>query len=81
MVYDVVDDKVRKKVADVCLDYGLERVQYSAFCGDLNANRRQELALKLRAKFGGAEGCIHVIALCDKDDAATVQIGKVLRER
>lgn len=81
MVYDVADDKVRKRVADVCLDYGLERIQYSAFRGDLNANRRQELMLKLRAKFGDADGCIHVIALCDKDDAATVQIGKVLAER
>jgi len=81
VIYDVSEDKIRNKVADVCLDYGLERIQYSAFRGDLTANRRQELVMKLQSRFGKAEGCIHIIALCDKDAARVVQMGKVLAER
>lgn len=81
VIYDVVSDKVRKKIADTCLDYGMERIQFSAFRGDLTTNRRQELILKLRKRFGKSEGCIHILALCDKDAAHVEQIGKVLAER
>jgi len=31
VIYDIVDDGLRSKVADTCLDYGLARIQYSAF--------------------------------------------------
>lgn len=81
VIYDVVDNKVRLKIADTCLDYGLERIQYSAFRGNLGRNHRQELAMKLKNRLGKAEGCIHIIALCDKDAAAVVEMGKVLSER
>jgi len=33
LIYDMPDDKLRAKVADICLDYGLDRIQYSAFLG------------------------------------------------
>jgi len=35
LVYDIPDDGKRTKIADVCLDYGLDRIQYSAFVGKL----------------------------------------------
>ena len=31
VIYDIVKDRIRKKIADVCLDYGLKRIQYSSF--------------------------------------------------
>jgi hypothetical protein len=37
LIYDIPDDRARQKVADACLDYGLERIQYSAFLGELTA--------------------------------------------
>ena len=36
LIYDIAHDGVRTKVADVCLDYGLQRIQYSAFLGELS---------------------------------------------
>ena len=33
LIYDIAHDGVRTKVADACLDYGLQRIQYSAFFG------------------------------------------------
>jgi CRISPR-associated protein Cas2 len=45
LVYDVVDDRARTKVADACLDYGLDRVQYSVFTGKLSRNHQEELML------------------------------------
>ncbi|HHY34164.1 MAG TPA: CRISPR-associated endonuclease Cas2 [Firmicutes bacterium] len=33
VIYDIVEEKVRRRIAEVCKDYGLERIQYSAFFG------------------------------------------------
>lgn len=47
LIYDIEDDRARTKVACACEDYGLDRIQYSAFCGELNRNHQQELMLKI----------------------------------
>jgi CRISPR-associated endonuclease Cas2 len=52
VIYDIPDDKLRAKVADICLDYGLDRIQYSAFLGEMNHNRREELLQKIRRQIG-----------------------------
>ena len=46
VVYDIVEDKVRNKVAKICLNKGLYRVQKSVFLGTLNKNQRDSLALE-----------------------------------
>jgi hypothetical protein len=48
LIYDIENDRLRTRIADACMDYGLERIQFSAFFGKLNRNRRQELALNGR---------------------------------
>ena len=56
LLYDIEDDRLRTRIADICMDYGLERIQFSAFFGKLNRNRRQELALKLQNELGDESG-------------------------
>lgn len=65
--YDVENDRIRTKVSETCLGYGLNRIQFSAFLGKLNRNRRQELAMRLRNEIGDENGRIHMIPLCDDD--------------
>ena len=73
VIYDIVEDRIRKKIADVCLDYGLKRIQYSAYLGDINTTRRRALDAKLTQEFGEAEGKIEVLSVCAKDfDQRTV---------
>ena len=67
VIYDVVDDRVRAKIADAFLDYGLTRIQYSAFMGELTQNRSQELILRIRKLLAGNEGQAQCIPVCDKD--------------
>jgi CRISPR-associated protein Cas2 len=43
VIYDIPHDGTRQKVADACLDYGLQRVQYSAFTGDLSRSHQRAL--------------------------------------
>lgn len=67
LVYDISDDKTRAKVADACLDYGLDRIQYSAFFGNLNKTHRRELMKKMRRLLGRRPGKIQLFPLCVND--------------
>lgn len=70
VVYDIEDDRVRGRVASACKDYGLERIQYSAFRGSLDASRRNELAVRLADTLGRDVGRILVQAVCERDAEA-----------
>ena len=67
VIYDVVEDNIRTKIADICKDYGLKRFQFSAFEGPLSRNRREELFLKLGDKLGETPGKVVLIAVCERD--------------
>jgi len=51
VIYDIVEDKIRNKIADVCLDFGLERIQYSAFFGELTHNQKETLLKKSKKTY------------------------------
>jgi CRISPR-associated protein Cas2 len=67
LIYDIEDDKLRGRTANICFDYGLERIQFSAFFGKLNRNRRQELALRLQTEIGDQSGRVRLIPVCEQD--------------
>ncbi len=66
LVYDIVDDRKRGKVADACLDYGLDRVQYSAFTGLLSRTHQEELMLRIASIIGDGAACIHLYPIDEK---------------
>jgi CRISPR-associated protein Cas2 len=67
LIYDIENDRLRTRIADACMDYGLERIQFSAFFGKMNRNRRQELALRLRNELGDESGRVRIIPVCEQD--------------
>jgi len=67
LVYDIPDDAKRTKIADVCLDYGLDRIQYSAFLGPLLPTHQGELMLKVKKILGRRPGNIQLFPLCQTD--------------
>lgn len=67
VIYDISEDKVRNKIAEVCKDYGLNRIQWSAFFGMTDRNRREELMLKFAKVIGNNPGDIQMYVICDKD--------------
>lgn len=48
LIYDITEDKLRTKTANMCKDYGLFRVQYSAFFGEISKNLHGELVRRLK---------------------------------
>jgi CRISPR-associated protein Cas2 len=67
LVYDIPDDRVRTRVADICLDYGLVRIQYSAFFGELSANHQEELLFKLRRRVGRFPCNIQLFPIAERE--------------
>ncbi len=67
LVYDIPDDRKRLKVADACLDYGLDRIQFSAFLGWLLPTQQEELFLKVKKILGKKPGNIQMFPLCAED--------------
>lgn len=52
LIYDIPHDGARQKVADACLDYGLQRIQYSAFVGDLTRTHQRALFREIQKRLG-----------------------------
>ncbi|RMH15619.1 MAG: CRISPR-associated endonuclease Cas2 [Gammaproteobacteria bacterium] len=67
LIYDIPNDNKRNKIADACLDYGLDRIQYSAFCGPISRNLQEELFLKIRRILGKQPGKIMLLSITDQD--------------
>ena len=67
VIYDIENDKIRLKISETCLDYGLVRIQYSAFLGALNKNKREELFLKLSSILDDNTGKILLQPICNRD--------------
>jgi CRISPR-associated protein Cas2 len=67
LICDIENDRLRTRASEICLNYGLERIQFSAFFGKLNRNRRQELALKLSSELGHESARIRIIPVCEDD--------------
>lgn len=65
--YDIEIDKIRTRVADICKDYGLERIQFSGFSGRLGRNKRDELFLKIIHAIKEGSGKVLILPLCERD--------------
>ena len=66
LIYDIPDDRARQKIADACLDYGLLRIQYSAFAGNLTRAHQRALFGEIRARLGRKPGNIQLFPLDEK---------------
>lgn len=66
LIYDIAHDGIRSKVADACLDYGLQRIQYSAFFGELNATHQRELLSIIEHRLGKHPANVQLFPLDEK---------------
>jgi CRISPR-associated protein Cas2 len=67
LVYDIVEDRARFKIAEACKDYGLDRVQYSAFTGLLSRNQQESLMIEIESLLGDGDGNIKLIPINSRD--------------
>ena len=80
LIYDIAHDGTRTKVADVCLDYGLQRIQYSAFLGELSHIHQRELLLKIERRIGKHGANVQLFPLDEKSWGARRMIQREEKE-
>ncbi|MDI9611035.1 MAG: CRISPR-associated endonuclease Cas2 [Archaeoglobaceae archaeon] len=66
VVYDIVDDANRTRLSKLLEKFGLSRVQYSAFRGELNPNDRSALARQVVKFIKDEKDSIFIIPLCQR---------------
>ena len=74
VAYDIPSEGVRRRVADVCKDYGLVRMQLSVFVGELETRYHEEVRAKLARRMAGREGRVDCFVICGADMPRRVTI-------
>ena len=64
VIYDISEDKVRNSIASKCKNYGLERVQKSAFLGELTKNKAEMLAIEVKDALSSPNDCVFILPSC-----------------
>jgi len=78
VLYDISEDAVRNKVASLCRDYGLMRLQKSVFLGEISATATRQLADRIRDILRGTEeeGNVMILNACEKCLSTIISIGR-----
>ncbi len=66
-IYDISNDRIRTRVAKLCKNAGLYRVQKSVFLGDMQRNRIDELHLQCEELIDDDVDSIYIFPMCDED--------------
>ncbi len=67
VIYDIVNDRTRSRIAKVCKNKGLYRVQKSAFLGTLNKNQIDELKIMCEDIMNKDEDSVYIFPMCEED--------------
>ena len=81
-LYDIPDDKLRAKVADLLQDRGLARIQRSVYLGRASPGRRALIIQELTELVGQQAARIHLIPLSaeDVDDILSLRTQPIPRK-
>jgi len=67
VIYDISDDDVRRKAADICLGNGLDRIQKSAYAGRIPRLTRKHLISRLQSLSLGIDDSIMILVVTDEE--------------
>ena len=67
VIYDISDDRPRGKVAKLCKEAGLYRVQKSVFLGTIERNRLDELSLEIDEHLDEDADSVYIFPMCQPD--------------
>lgn len=63
VIYDISENKVRSKIVGLCKNFGLRRVQKSAFLGSLTKNKAEMLYEKSKEVLKESD-CVFFLPAC-----------------
>jgi len=75
-IYDIKEDKIRRKIVKECKKMGLYRVQKSVFLGTIEPNRFDELCIYTESIIEPQNDSVYFFPLCQKDFKSVVTYGQ-----
>ena len=67
ILYDISLNKPRSRVAKLCKEAGLYRVQKSVFLGSIVRNRLDELRMQINELMNEATDSVYIFPMCEPD--------------
>ena len=67
VMYDIADDKIRRKAIKICKNVGIYRVQKSIFLGDIEENDFDEVKLRLEDTVDLKNDSVYVFTMSKKE--------------
>jgi len=80
-MYDIEIDKSRTKVAKLCKQAGLYRVQFSVFLGTLDSNQKDTLQLQIESLIDEETDSVYIFPMSKNELQATVLLGKAFDKK
>ncbi len=81
VIYDISDDAKRSRIAKVCKNKGLYRVQKSAFLGTLNKNQIDELKVMCEDIINPDEDSVYIFPMCEDDFRKVLLLGQAFDKK
>jgi len=81
VMYDIEIDKSRTKVAKLCKQAGLYRVQFSVFLGTIDANQKDTLQLQIEQLINEETDSVYIFPMSKAELQATVLLGKAFDKK
>ena len=81
VMYDIEIDKSRTKIAKLCKQAGLYRVQFSVFLGTLDTNQKDTLQLQIESLIDEATDSVYIFPMSKTELQATVLLGKAFDKK
>lgn len=81
VMYDIEIDKSRTKVAKLCKQAGLYRVQFSVFLGTIDANQKDTLQLQIAGLIDEEKDSVYIFPMSKAELQNTVLMGKAFDKK
>lgn len=81
VLYDIENDKARTKVAKLCKQAGLYRVQFSVFLGTLEKNRKDTLQLQIEELINKDKDSVYIFPMSKNELQETVLLGQAFDKK
>ncbi|NOX46978.1 MAG: CRISPR-associated endonuclease Cas2 [Chlorobi bacterium] len=81
LMYDIKKDKPRGKIAKLCKQAGLYRVQYSVFLGTLDENEKDSLEMQIGELMDEEVDSVYIFPMNKSELKQTVLLGQAFDKK
>lgn len=76
VLYDIKDDKTRNRIAKMCKQTGLYRVQYSVFLGKITPHQKDGLSLQIEEEIDAEVDSVYIFPMSKDELQQTDLLGQ-----